>query len=57
METVIQVNPQDGFHLELKFDTGEYRLFYICPYLDRGVFLSPAAPRCFARHIALLTVY
>jgi len=38
MEAVVQVYPRDDFHLELKFDTGEARLFDMRPYLDRGVF-------------------
>ena len=38
MEAVVQVVARDDFHLELKFDTGEARLFDMRPYLDRGVF-------------------
>lgn len=57
METVIQVNPQDDFHLELKFDTGEYRLFDIRPYLDRGIFHKLRDPALFrAAYIAIDTV-
>jgi hypothetical protein len=57
METVIQVNPQDDFHLELKFDTGEYRLFDIRPYLDRGIFHKLRDPTLFrAAYIAFDTV-
>ena len=38
MESVIFVHPRDDFHLELKFSTGETRLFDMRPYLDKGVF-------------------
>jgi len=38
MESVTFVRPRDDFHLELKFSTGESRLFDMRPYLDKGVF-------------------
>ncbi len=39
MESVIAVNPKDGFKLELKFNTGEMRIFDASPYLEKGVFI------------------
>ena len=38
MESVTFVHPRDDFHLELKFSTGDVRLFDMRPYLDKGVF-------------------
>lgn len=38
MESVIAVKPQEGFKLELKFNTGEIKLFDATPYLEKGVF-------------------
>ncbi|MEK6749739.1 MAG: DUF2442 domain-containing protein [Pseudomonadota bacterium] len=38
MESVISARPCDNFHLELKFQTGETRLFDARPYLSKGVF-------------------
>nr|VFJ68532.1 MAG: Protein of unknown function (DUF2442) [Candidatus Kentron sp. DK]VFJ70224.1 MAG: Protein of unknown function (DUF2442) [Candidatus Kentron sp. DK] len=38
MESVIRVFPRDDFTLELWFSTGDYRLFDMKPYLNRGVF-------------------
>jgi hypothetical protein len=38
MESVISVHARDDFHLELRFNTGETRIFDARPYLDRGVF-------------------
>lgn len=40
MESVIHVIAHDDFHLELEFNTGEVRLFDMCPYLERGVFMQ-----------------
>lgn len=38
MESVVSVHPLDNFYLELRFNTGETRLFDARPYLDKGVF-------------------
>jgi hypothetical protein len=38
MESVINVQPRDDYFLELKFNTGEARLFDARPYLEKGVF-------------------
>ena len=38
MESVISVQALDDFHLELKFSTGEVRVFDMRPYLSKGVF-------------------
>ena len=38
MESVVYVRPCEDFHLELRFNTGETRLFDVRPYLDKGVF-------------------
>lgn len=38
MESVLSVTPKDNHLLELKFNTGEVRLFDATPYLDKGVF-------------------
>jgi hypothetical protein len=38
MESVVHVRPREDFHLELRFDTGETRLFDVRPYLDKGIF-------------------
>jgi len=38
MESVISARPGDDFHLELKFQTGETRLFNARPYLSKGLF-------------------
>ena len=38
MESVVSVSTREDFHLELRFNTGEMRLFDVRPYLDKGVF-------------------
>ncbi len=38
MELVIEVYPKENFKLQLKFNTGELRLFDAAPYLEKGVF-------------------
>jgi len=38
MESVVAVTPKESFKLELKFNTGEIRLFDAAPYLEKGVF-------------------
>lgn len=38
METVINVVPRENYHLEIKFSTGETRMFDARPYLTKGLF-------------------
>ena len=38
MKAIIAVNTKEGFKLELKFNTGEIKLFDAMPYLEKGVF-------------------
>lgn len=38
MESVIAVTPKENYKLELKFNTGEMRLFDATPYLEKGIF-------------------
>lgn len=38
MESVTSVSPCEDFHLKIKFDTGETRLFDARPYLEKGAF-------------------
>ena len=38
MESVIAVRVREDFCLELKFNTGEDRLFDARPYLEKGIF-------------------
>jgi hypothetical protein len=38
MESVVQVNARDDFHLVLTFNTGETGVFDAQPYLEKGVF-------------------
>ena len=38
MESVVSVHPDQEFHLRLRFNTGETRLFDARPYLDKGAF-------------------
>jgi Protein of unknown function (DUF2442) len=38
MESVLSVTPKENHLLELKFNTGEVRLFDASPYLEKGVF-------------------
>ena len=38
MESVTEVHAKENFKLELKFNTGEIRLFDVTPYLEKGVF-------------------
>lgn len=38
MESVIAVKAKESYMLELKFNTGETRLFDATPYLEKGVF-------------------
>ncbi len=57
METVIQVRAREDFHLELKFNTGELRLFDARPYLEKGVFRRLKDPAQFRQaYVAFGTV-
>jgi hypothetical protein len=47
MEAVTQVNARDNFMLELKFNTGETRIFDTRPYLEKGVFTRLKDPAIF----------
>ncbi|MHB1665849.1 DUF2442 domain-containing protein [Thiomonas sp.] len=38
MESVLSVHPHDDFRLEIRFNTGETRIFDARPYLEKGVF-------------------
>jgi len=38
MESIVEVNARDDFHLELLFSTGERGVFDAQPYLEKGVF-------------------
>lgn len=35
---VIKVIPQKDFHIKLRFDNGEDKLFDVRPYLNKGIF-------------------
>jgi hypothetical protein len=35
---VVQVNPLEGFKLQLCFDNGEVKRFDVTPYLEKGIF-------------------
>jgi len=35
---VIAVSPKRNYRLHLQFDNGEYRIFDVSPYLERGIF-------------------
>lgn len=57
MESVIRVLPHDNFTLELRFDTGDHRLFDARPYLNKGVFVQLQNPQRFKQaFVALDTV-
>jgi hypothetical protein len=57
MESVIAVLPHDDFSLELKFNTGETRLFDARPYLEKGVFQRLRNPALFKQaYVAFDTV-
>lgn len=57
MESVTHVVPRDNFHLELKFSTGETRLFDARPYLDKGIFSRLQDPALFKQaYVAFDTV-
>ena len=57
MEAVVQVNAREDFHLGLKFDTGENRLFDARPYLEKGVFRRLKDPAQFRQaYVAFDTV-
>jgi hypothetical protein len=57
MESVVQVHPRDDFRLEMKFSTGETRLFDARPYLEKGVFKQLQNPALFKQaYVAFDTV-
>jgi hypothetical protein len=57
METVTQVSARDDYMLELKFSTGETRLFDARPYLEKGVFTRLKDPAMFKQaYVAFDTV-
>ena len=57
MEKVILVRPQDGFLLEMKFSTGETRVFDARPYLQKGIFQRLQDENLFRQaYVALGTV-
>lgn len=57
METVMRVQVRENYHLELKFNTGETRLFDARPYLDKGVFQRLKDPTLFQQaYVAFDTV-
>ena len=47
MESVTHIQVREDFQLELKFDTGETRIFDARPYLDKGVFQRLKDPTLF----------
>ncbi|MBI3140439.1 MAG: DUF2442 domain-containing protein [Rhodocyclales bacterium] len=57
MEKVVQVRASGDFNLELKFSTGETRLFDARPYLEKGVFRRLLDPVLFKQaYVAYDTV-
>lgn len=57
MESVTHVRVQENFQLELKFNTGETRIFDARPYLEKGVFQRLKDPMLFQQaYIAFDTV-
>lgn len=57
MESVVQVRARDDFRLELKFNTGENRIFDVRPYLDKGIFKRLQEPALFKQaYVAFDTV-
>lgn len=57
MESVTAVYPRDDFQLELKFKTGEARLFDARPYLEKGIFRRLKDPMLFKQaYVAFDTV-
>jgi hypothetical protein len=57
MEMVTHVLVRDDYHLELKFNTGETRLFDARPYLSKGAFQCLRDPVLFRQaYVAFDTV-
>jgi hypothetical protein len=57
METVTQVSAREDYTLELKFNTGETRLFDARPYLEKGGFTRLKDPAMFKQaYVAFDTV-
>lgn len=44
METVRQVLPLDNYQLQIKFSTGEIKVFDARPYLEKGIFTRMKYP-------------
>ena len=57
MESVTHVQVHENFRLELKFNTGETRIFDARPYLDKGIFQRLKDPALFRQaYVAFDTV-
>jgi hypothetical protein len=57
METVIQVIPDESYHLEILFSTGEKKVFNALPYLSKGIFQRLQDKHLFMQaYVALDTV-
>jgi len=57
MEKVIRVHSLDNFTLELKFNTGEIRVFDATPYIKKGIFQQLQDEKFFRQaYVALDTV-
>ena len=57
MEVVTQVHVREDYHLELKFNTGETRIFDARPYLNKGTFHRLQDPALFRQaYVAFDTV-
>ena len=55
MEAVTHVHVREDFHLELKYNTGETRIFDARPYLEKGAFRRLKDPALFRRRTWLST--
>ena len=47
MIKVTEVKPLDNYQLEHSFSTGETRVFYVRPYLNKGIFSELRDPSYF----------
>jgi hypothetical protein len=55
--SVISVIPQNDYHLLLRFETGEEKLFNMKPYLSVGIFKALQEPSVFnTAHLSFDTV-
>ena len=57
MKAIIAVNTKKGFKLELKFNTGEIKLFDATPYLEKGVFKTLKDEALFKQAFVALMQY